>query len=72
MQEQPNIAQFLDELDGNPGLQGRWRANRRDILQDRGFSGDVLDALAAGNIDQIRELVRQQQGGDVTVLAYIK
>jgi hypothetical protein len=71
MQEQPNIAQFLDELDGDEQLQERWRANRREVLQERGFSGDVLGALVAGDIERIRELVRQQ-GDDVTILRYIK
>ena len=71
MQEQPNIAQFLDELDGNADLQQGWRANRREVLQDRGFSGEVLGALVAGDIERIRELVRQQ-GDDATILRYIK
>jgi hypothetical protein len=72
VQEQPNIAQFFKELARNPGLQGRWRANRRDVLGDRGFSGDVLEALAGGDIERISELVRQQENRDVIVLAYIK
>ncbi len=72
MQEQPSIAQFLNELDGSRDLQGQWQGNRRQVLERRGFSGDVLDALAQGNIERIRDLVRQQEGGDVTVLAYIK
>ena len=71
MEEQPNIAQFLDELNGSADLQGRWRANRRQVLQERGFSGDVLGALMAGDIERIRDLVRQQ-GDDVSVLKYIK
>ena len=71
MQEQPNIAQFLDELDRNEDLQQRWRADRREVLQDRGFSGEVLGALVAGDTDRIHELVRQQ-GDDVTILRFIK
>ncbi len=71
MEEQPNIAQFLDELNDSADLQGRWRANRRQVLQERGFSGDVLGALVAGDIERIRDLVRQQ-GDDVTILRYIK
>ena len=71
MQDQPNITQFLDELDRDEDLQQRWRANRREVLQDRGFSGEVLGALVSGDNERIRELVRQQ-GDDVTILRYIK
>ncbi len=72
MQEQPNIVQFFNELATNQGLQNQWRENRGDVLRRRGFSGEVLGALVAGDIARIQDIARQQQGGEVIVLAYIK
>ena len=74
MGNQPRISDFLEELATSPALQQDWenRANRSQLLRDRGFAGTALAALESGNIQQIRELIQQEQGGDVTIFAIIK
>ena len=72
-QEAPKVGDFLAELDGDVGLQGRWRGNRGQVLRERGFSGTALAALESGNIQQIRDLLQQEQGGgQITCYIYIK
>ncbi len=72
--ESPRVSDFLNELIADQGLMSQWenRGNRGRMLRDRGFSGAALAALESGDISQLRDLVQQELGGGVTVLAYIK
>jgi hypothetical protein len=74
MGNQPRVSDFLEELATSSALQQEWenRANRGQLLRERGFSGAALGALESGNIQQIRDLIQQELGGDVTTFAIIK
>ncbi len=68
----PRISDFLNELATNPALLDEWKdpAKRAGLL--RRFTGPALAALQSGDARQLRDLIRQELGGDATVFIYVR
>ncbi|HEX2088430.1 MAG TPA: hypothetical protein VHI54_00650 [Actinomycetota bacterium] len=74
--EAKGVSDFLDELSTNDQLAADWAAadkdERRTILQQRGYSGGVLQALLRLERDELKRMIRGEKGGNVFVYRYIK
>jgi hypothetical protein len=73
----PRVSDFLDELTTNDTLATQWgsadRAERREILKQRGFSGRDLEALLKLDRDELKAIIRgEHHGGQVFVYRFIK